>query len=115
MIITIGFRDNKYYYLQDNSKIVSSVPIINMRDGSVVIDIIDNNSMMSNITIIRKGVKEKFLNVYIKVDYELLKNNSDYKGRVYRYKVGRMLLDNKRNKEALELRKRDFGALFLSV
>jgi len=115
MIITIGFRDNKYYYLQDNSKIVSSVPIINMSDGSVVVDIIDENSMMSNITIIRKGVKEKFLNVYIKVDYELLKNNSSYSSRVYRYKVGRLLLDNKRNKEALEKRKRDFGALFLEL
>ena len=86
-----------------------------MSDGSVVVDIIDENSMMSNITIIRKGVKEKFLNVYIKVDYELLKNNSSYLGRVYRYKVGRLLLDNKRNKEALEKRKRDFGALFLEL
>ena len=115
MIITIGFRDNKYYYLQDNQKIISSVSIINMSDGSVVIDIIDDSSMMSNITIIRKGVKEKFLNVYIKVDYELLKNNSSYSSRVYRYKVGRLILDNKRNKEALELRKKDFSALFLNV
>ena len=115
MIITIGFRDNKYYYLQDNQKIISSIPIINMSDGSIVIDIIDNNSMMSNITIIRKGVKEKFLNVYIKIDYELIKNNNSYKGRRYRYKVGRMLLDDKRNKDALENRKRDFGALFLEL
>ena len=115
MIITIGFRDNKYYYLQDNQKIISSIPIINMSDGSIVIDIIDNNSMMSNITIIRKGVKEKFLNVYIKLDYELIKNNNSYEGRRYRYKVGRMLLDDKRNKDALENRKRDFGALFLEL
>ena len=115
MIITIGFRDNKYYYLQDNSKIVSSIPIINMNDGCIVIDIIDDNSMMSNITIIRRGVKEKFLNVYIKVNNELIKNNNSYEGRIYRYKVGRMLLDNKRNKDALELRKKDFGALFLEL
>ena len=115
MIITIGFRDNKYYYLEDNEKIVSSIPIINMSDGSIVIDVIDTSSMMCNITIIKKGIKEKFLNVYIKVDYELLKSNSSYDGRVYRYKVGRMLLDNKRNKESLELRKKDFGALFLNV
>ena len=64
---------------------------------------------------IPKRLGTQFLNVYIKVNYELLKNNSSYEGRVYRYKVGRMLLDNKRNKEALELRKKDFSALFLNV
>ena len=115
MIIEKGILDNKYYYVQDNGKIVSSVPIINMNDGSVVIDVIDESSMMSNITIIRKGKKEKFLNVYIKVDYELLKSNRTYYGRIYRYKVGRMLLNDSRNKEALELRKKDFSSLFLSL
>lgn len=115
MIIEKGILDNKYYYIQDNGKIISSVPIINMNDGSVVIDVIDESSMMSNITIIRKGKKEKFLNVYIKVDYELLKSNRTYYGRIYRYKVGRMLLNDSRNKEALELRKKDFSSLFLSL
>ena len=68
MIIEKGILDNKYYYIQDNGKIISSVPIINMNDGCVVIDVIDESSMMSNITIIRKGKKEKLLNVYIKVE-----------------------------------------------
>lgn len=115
MIIEKGIYNNKYYYIEDNVKIISSVPIINMSDGSIVIDVIDENSMMCNITIIRKGVKEKFLNVYIKVDYELLKDNKTYQGRRYRYKVGRLLLDDSRNKEALELRKKDFSYLFLNV
>ena len=115
MIIEKGIYDNKYYYIEDNGKIISSVPIINMPSGSIVIDVIDESSMMSNITIIRKGIKEKFLNVYIKVDYDLLKDNHTYQGRCYRYKVGRLLLDNSRNKEALELRKKDFSALFLNV
>lgn len=114
MIIYLGY-DKKYYYLEDNIKISSSIPIINMHKGSIIIDIIDESSMMVNITIIKKGIKESFLNVYIKVDYNLLMDNNSYAGRVYRYKIGRLLLDDARNKEAVEKRKNDFGALFLSV
>ena len=115
MIIEKGIYNNRYYYIEDNSKIISSIPIINMQDGSIVIDIIDDSSMMCNITVIRKGVKEKFLNVYIKVDNELLEDNISYQGRSYRFKIARMLLDDSRNKEALELRKKDFSSLFLNL
>ena len=79
------------------------------------IDIIDESSMMVNINIIKKWIKESFLNVYIKVDYNLLRDNSSYNARMYRYKVGRLLLNDSRNKEAVENRKKDFSALFLSV
>ena len=115
MIIAIGIKDNKYYYIEDNNKLVSSIPIINMHGGSIIIDVIDETSMMSNITIIKKGIKENFLNVYIKVDYNLLKSNNSYDGRCYRYKIGRLLLNEKRNKEALENRKKDFSSLFLNL
>ena len=114
MIIYLGF-DKKYYYLEDNIKLSSSIPIINMHGGSILIDIIDESSMMVNINIIKKGIKESFLNVYIKVDYNLLCDNSSYNARMYRYKVGRLLLNDSRNKEAVENRKKDFSALFLSV
>ena len=53
--------------------------------------------------------------MYIKVDYNLIKGNNSYLAREYRHKVGRLLLDDKRNKEAIENRKKDFSALFLSV
>lgn len=115
MIIDVGFNDNKYYYIQNNQKITSSIPIINMHGGSIIIDIIDESSMMCNITIIKKDIKENILNVYVKVDYNLLKNNNSSSGRRYRYKVGRLLLNDERNKQALEKRKKDFSALFLSV
>ena len=114
MIIYLGY-DKKYYYLEDNTKISSSIPIINMHKGSILVDVIDESSMMVNITIIKKGIKESFLNVYINVNYNLLKDNNSYDGRVYRYKIGRLLLDDARNKEAVEKRKKDFSALFLSV
>lgn len=114
MIIYLGY-DKKYYYLEDNIKISSSIPLINMHKGSILLDVIDEASMMVNITIIKKGIKESFLNVYVKLDYNLLKDNNSYDGRVYRYKIGRLLLDDARNKEAVEKRKKDFSALFLSV
>lgn len=115
MIVKKNEENGKIHYEQDHQKIISSVPIITTYQGSVAIDIIDSNSGMCNITIIKRGNKEKFLNVYINVDYDLLKDNHTFNGKRYRYAVAQVLLDKKRNDDALDRRKKDFSSLFLDA
>ncbi len=113
MILRKNEENGKIHYEQDNQKIISSVPIINTTNGSIAIDIIDNKTFMCNITVIKMHKKEKFLNVYIAIDYNLLSNNTSFKGRRYRYAIAEALLDNKRNRDALDRRNKDFSSLFL--
>lgn len=114
-IVKKNEEKNKIIYEQDKNKIISSVPLINILNGSVAIDMIDKSTGMSNITIIKKGNRKNYLNVYIKVNYDLLKNNIEFDAKRYRYAIASLLLDEKRNNLALENRKNDFSALFLDA
>ena len=68
---------------------------------------------MCNITILKKCKRENYLNVYLNLDYDLIRSSNDYNQKRYRYAVASALLDEARNKEALNKRKRDFSAVFL--
>ncbi len=113
LIVKKNIENDKIIYEQDNQKIISSIPIISTTNGSVAIDIIDKATLMCNITTIKKGKKESYLNVYVKINYDLINNKDLNDAKRYRYIVANMLLDEKRNNDALERRKVDFRALFL--
>lgn len=115
MIVKKNEEHGKIYYEQDHQKIISSIPLISTIKGAIAIDVIDHKTGMCNIFVIKRGKKDKYLSVYLSADYDLLKNNMSFEGKRYRYAVGQALLDDKRNKEALELRKSDFGSLFLNA
>ena len=115
LIVKRNTEKDKIIYEQNNQRIISSIPIISTKNGSVAIDIIDASNMMCNVTILKKSKRETYLNVYLNVDYDLIISNIDYKQRRYRYAVASALLDEKRNKQALENRKRDFSAVFLDL
>lgn len=106
-------ENDKIIYEQDGQKITSSIPLINTLNGSVAIDIIDYKKGMANIVIIKSGKRETYLNVYLKLKYDLIRNNVDYESRRYRHGLAETLLNDKRNKEALERRKKDFSSWFI--
>lgn len=115
MILKKLEENGKIYYECDGQKIVSSIPIITTLNGSVAIDIIDYNSLLCNITTIKKDKKRSFLNVYINVDINLLIDNKSYDSKRYRYATSQALLNDKRCDRAVENRKKDFSALFLDA
>ena len=113
LIVKKNTEKDKIIYEQNSQKIVSSIPIISTKNGSVAIDIIDLSKFMCNITILKKCKRENYLNVYLNLDYDLIRSSNDYNQKRYRYAVASALLDEARNKEALNKRKRDFSAVFL--
>lgn len=115
LIVKKNTEKDKIIYEQNHQRIVSSIPIISTKNGSVAIDVIDVSNLLCNITILKKDKRESYLNVYLNVDYDLIRSNTNYNQRRYRYAVASALLDEKRNKYALENRKKDFSAIFLDA
>ena len=113
MIIKKEYNNDKIYYEQDKKRIISSIPLITTLSGAVAIDIIDNTTSMCNITTIKMGKINKYLNVYVHLSYVYLGDCISYKGKRYRYAVAKTLLDDDHCNEALERRQKDFGTLFI--
>lgn len=114
MIILKEENDNMYIYELNKRTINSSVPIIESSNGCSTIEYIDLEDNVANINVIYNGKVDTYLNVYLDVDKLILKNNKNHYGRLYRNAIGNALLDKDRNNKALDERKNNFTAIFLS-
>lgn len=107
-------ENNIYNYIVDSQTVLSSVSMIQSSEGLCAIEYIDEEEQIVNIKIIKNGEVISYLNVYIDVDSEILKDSTNYYGRLYRSAIANALLDEERNKKTLEIRKSDFGAKFIT-
>ena len=114
MLVLNKYEDDKYYYSINNQLVISSIPIISNEQGFVTIEYIDIDDNLVNITTIKNGVINSYLNVYIDIDKVIIRNNHNYYGKLYRNSIGSALMDNKRNDQALNLRQTDFKSVFIS-
>jgi hypothetical protein len=106
--------NNIYTYTLNNQIITSSIPIIQTSDGLCAIEYIDEEEKIVNIKIVKNGNIKSYLNVYIDVDNKLLNDSANYYGRLYRSAIASALLDEKRNENQLEKRKKDFAVKFIT-
>lgn len=100
-----------------NISFVSNIPIINVGNASIGIELLDGNDAnikgLCNISVIKDGKITKYNNVFIDLDYSLLYPNDSNKefASIYRASIGQLLSDLERNKRMMDTRDGHFGVL----
>lgn len=107
--------NNKQEREYKNVTFVSSIPIINIENATIGIELLDGSNPnikgLCNICVIKDGKITKYSNVFIDLDYSLLypnDNNKEY-ASVYRASIGQFLSDLERNKRMMDTRDGHFG------
>ena len=113
-LVVLIDQSDKYYYMVDNQRIASSIPIIKSKQGFIAIDYIDSNDNLVNINIIQNGKIKSYLNVYVDIDKTMMRNDHNYYGRLYRNAIANALFNDERNEKSLIIRQKDFKACFIS-